>query len=367
MKILYLITKSEIGGAQTHVGQLVKFFVQNNHEVVVMSLPGGWLENEVKNIGAKFVPNIYFSNNLNPVRFFYAIRIIKELVEEFKPDLVACHSTAAGFIGRITIRNSVPTIYTAHGWSFEPGTPFWRRFPGILAEKYAANFCKKIICVSKNTRRIGIKFRIANQDKMVVIYNGIEKSDLQKNVENSKLKIIFVGRFSKQKNPELLIRAASRLPNNLLKQIEILLIGNGQKTYLINNLIKLNKNLFVKIFPSVNRDGIIQLLQDSDIFVLSTNWEGLPYSILEAMSVGLPVIATDVGGINELVDSSCGFLIERGDVEGLQKALVNLILDKELRKKMGENAKKIIEDKFSMDKMLLETEKVYNAVMKNKI
>ncbi|MEK7131261.1 MAG: glycosyltransferase, partial [Patescibacteria group bacterium] len=159
MKILYLITKSEIGGAQTHVAQLAKFFAQNNNEVAVMSLPGGWLESEAIKAGAKFYPNIYFSNNFNLARFFRAIKTIRNLINQFKPDIVACHSTAAGFIGRIAARNSIPTIYTAHGWSFEPGTPWWRKLPAIMTEKYAAKFCQKIICVSKYTNDMGVKHR----------------------------------------------------------------------------------------------------------------------------------------------------------------------------------------------------------------
>ncbi len=367
MKILYLITKSEIGGAQTHVAQLVNFFVENNHEVAVMSMPGGWLENETKNSGAKFFSNNYFSNNLNPIRFFLAIKIVQKLVGEFKPDLVACHSTAAGFIGRIAIWNSIPTIYTAHGWSFEPGTPFWRRFPAVIVEKMAAHFCKKIICVSKYTRDMGLRYKIAEQGKMVMVYNGVENPITAGVKVNNRIKIISVGRLSKQKNPELLIKVTTNLPNDLINRIEVLLVGNGPKLGMVHKLVEQNKSLLIRVLPSATRDDIKKLLQKSDIFVLSTNWEGLPYSILEAMSVGLPVIATDVGGISELVDSSCGFLIKRDDGLALQRALSSLIMDNNLRFKMGENAKKIIKNRFSINQMLLETEKVYNTVLNNNL
>lgn len=363
MKILYLITKSEIGGAQTHVAQLVNFFISNNHEVAVMSLPDGWLENEVKNAGAKFYPNIYFSNNLNPFRLWRAVKIIRNLVKEFKPDIVACHSTAAGFIGRIAVQNKIPTVYTAHGWSFEPGTPFWRRLPAIVGEKYAAYFCKKIICVSNYTCNMGVKYGIANQDKFAVIYNGVEKIEARRNTENSIIKIIFIGRLSRQKDPELLVKAVAGFPQDLIKQLEVLIIGSGSKAGMLNNLAGQNKNFLVKMIGNVPRDKAIGMLKNSDIFVLSTNWEGFPYSILEAMSSGLPVVATDVGGISEAIDSSCGFLIKRGDVAGMQQALVKLITDKNLRKQMGENAQRIASSKFSLEKMLIETEKIYKEVL----
>ncbi|MFH1946894.1 MAG: glycosyltransferase family 4 protein [Candidatus Magasanikbacteria bacterium] len=363
MKILYLITKSEIGGAQTHVSQLVDFFVHNNHEVSVMSLPGGWLESEVGKVGAKFYSNIYFSNNFNPFRFFRAIKTIQDFVREFKPDIVACHSTAAGFLGRVAIRNSIPTIYTAHGWSFEPGTPFWRRIPAIVMEKYATIFCKKIICVSNYTRDVGVKYRVANKAKFTVVYNGIEKIEILPKVKNETIKIIFIGRLSKQKDPELLVRAAASLPNDLIKKIEVRIIGGGPKADRLLKLVDDNKNLVTFCLDNISRDRAMEMLKNSDIFVLSTNWEGFPYSILEAMSVGLPVVATDVGGINEAVDQSCGFLIKCGDVEGLQKALTKLIMDKNLRETMGGNAQKIVENKFSLEKMLSQTEKIYNEIL----
>ena len=363
MKILYLITKSEIGGAQTHVVQLANFFVNNNHEVAVMSLPGGWLENEVKIMGAKFYPNIYFSNNFNPIRFVRAIKTIKNLIKEFKPDIVVCHSTAAGFIGRVAVRNKISTVYTAHGWSFEKGTPFWRKLPAMAAEKYAARFCKKIICVSNYTRSVGIKYKIAGRQKFTVIYNGVEKSEVRGSADDRTVKIIFVWRLSKQKDPELLIKAFGSLPQDLIKQIEITIIGSGPKAGLLNNLAGQNKNLLVKIVDNVPRDKAIDMLKNSDIFVLSTNWEGLPYSVLEAMSAGLPVVASDVGGISEAVDSSCGFLVKRGDAERLREALVILITDKNLRKQMGENAQRIASSKFSLNKMLVETENLYKTII----
>lgn len=361
MRILYLITKSETGGAQTHVSQLAKFFAQNNNEVAVMSLPGGWLENEVKNAGAKFYANIYFSNNFNPIRFWRAVKTIQNLIKEFKPDIMACHSTAAGFMGRVAARNKIPTIYTAHGWSFETGTPWWRKLPAIMAEKYAAKFCQKIICVSKYTRDMGVKHRIANKDKFAVIYNGVEKIEIQPKAENNIIKIIFVGRLSKQKDPELLVKAASGLPSDLIKQIEVLIIGNGPKINQLKKLAGLSNELSVKILDNVSRGEAVSLLKNSDIFVLSSNWEGFPYSILEAMSAGLPVVVTDVGGISEAVDSGCGFLIKRGDLAGLKEALKKLIIDKNLRRNMGENARRIAESRFSLQKMLMETENLYKS------
>ena len=147
MKILYLITKSEPGGAQTHIYQLSRYFIEKGDQVAIMSYPGAWLEQETGKLGVKFYPNKCFSNIPNPFTIFKAIKEIKKAVKDFNPDLVCCHSTAAGFLGRLTIKNKIPTIFTAHGWAFTKGTPFLRKTIAILIEKVGGRFCSIIIWV----------------------------------------------------------------------------------------------------------------------------------------------------------------------------------------------------------------------------
>jgi len=174
MKILYLITKSEPGGAQTHIYQLSKYFIEKGDQVAIMSYPGGWLEQETRKIGVEFYPNKCFSNIPNPFTIFKAIKKIKNLVKDFNPDLIACHSTAAGFLGRLTIRNKIPTIFTAHGWAFTKGTPFLRKSAAILIEKIAGKFCSKIICVSDFDKSLVLKYKIVPIDKIEVVHNGVK-------------------------------------------------------------------------------------------------------------------------------------------------------------------------------------------------
>ena len=173
MKILYLITKSEAGGAQSHVYELCKYFGKKN-EVVLMSFPGGWLEDQSKDLNIKFVSNKYFSNSINPFKVFKAIKLVKNIVKEFNPDIVHCHSSGAGFIGRLTTRNKIPTIFTAHGWGFNIGVPFLQKQIAILAEKFVSKYSVKIITVSEFVRKLGIKNKIAKKEKFEIIYNGIK-------------------------------------------------------------------------------------------------------------------------------------------------------------------------------------------------
>ena len=115
----------------------------------------------------------------------------------------------------------------------------------------------------------------------------------------------------------------------------------------------------VLITGCLTRAETLNKLKNADIFVLTSNYEGFPITILEAMSFGLPVIASDVGGVSEIVDNSVGYLIKRGDKEGLKRALKGLIDNKAIRLEKGNNARKRIEESFTLDKMLSKTEQVY--------
>jgi len=362
MKILYLITKSEPGGAQTHIYQLSKCFIGKGDQVAIMSYPGGWLEQEARKIGVKLYPNKYFSNIPNPFTIFKAIKEIKKAVKGFNPDLVCCHSTAAGFLGRITIKNKIPTIFTAHGWAFTKGTPFLRKTIAILIEKLAGKFCSKIICVSDFDKSLVLKYKITSIDKIEVVHNGVDIQDVQ-DFQNSKISIVFVGRLAKPKDPLLLLKAFNDLSPELKDKASIYIIGDGPKLKQLKEFIKETKLEGVNLLGSMPRTKVLETLKKSDIFVLISDWEGFPYTIIEAMSCGLSVIASDVGGIREAINNECGILVKRGDQQEIKHALERLLKNPSLIKEMGRNAKERLEKEFSLDKMLRETEQVYKKVI----
>lgn len=387
MKVLYLITKSEIGGAQTYIYQLCKYSISQGNSVAVMSYPGGWLEKKIKGIGANFYPNKFFSNAINPIRDLKALKIIKNTVIDFKPNSVSCHSTKAGFLTRLTIRNKIPTIFTAHGWAFTVGVPIWKKYLAILIEKIAGKFCSKIICVSNFDRNLALKYKIAPAGKLITIHNGVKiiqndadvrqedserrgiintQDDATDNASQQKLiKIVFVGRLGKQKDPLLLLEAFNILPNELQNRSQVSIIGDGPKREMLEKFVKEN-NLEdrVEFLGGISRENVFKTLRKSDIFVLISNWEGFPYTIIEAMSCGLPVIASDVGGIREAVNDDCGILVKRGDEEAIKNALEKLLKNPSLAKEMGEKSRARVKKEFSLEKTLRETEQIYKEMLR---
>ena len=358
MKILYLITKSEAGGAQTHVADLCRYFKSHGYEIAVMSAGEGWLKSECDKMGVAFGVNKFFSNSPNPLRIFFAIKEIKNFVKDFQPDIVHCHSSAAASLGRLAVRGKVRTIYTAHGWGFNIGMNPIIRWGVLVAEKFTARYTDTYICVAEFVKKLGLKYNLAPADKFKVIYNGVTLTPEPVRNTESEVRLIFVGRLAEPKRPELTIEAISRLPDEIKNKIQFTIIGDGPKKVYLESLAK-EKNVSVNFTGALPKDKALEELSKGDIFVFISAWEGFPYTVLEAMSCGLPIIASNVGGVDEAVDSSCGILVNN-DAGQIRAAVLKLINDKELSLRMGERARTIVQQKFSLDKMLVEIENVYN-------
>ncbi|NQV89891.1 glycosyltransferase family 4 protein [Candidatus Uhrbacteria bacterium] len=365
MRILFFITKSEQGGAQTHVAQLTKFFVQRGDTVMIMSAPGGWLEQESQRIGASFCANPFLANSANPFRLWCASQTLSQTLKTFQPDIVACHSTIAGLIGRFTIRNTIPTIFTAHGWGFTQGAPRLRRLVLPLLERFAGRFSSKIICVSQNDLALAQQHRIASALKLTMIHNGVEVQTPQTKQLTPYIHIFFVGRLASPKNPMLLITAFSRLDPDIRKRARITVIGDGpDRQHLQTTIEELQLNEFITLTGTLTQTEVLERLRiQADLFVLLSNWEGFPYALLEAMSAGVPVIASNVGGIPEALEYGGGTLVKNREAHQLTNTLAQLIEDPHLRTQMGKTAQHSVEEHFSVEQMCQKTLAVFHETL----
>ncbi|MFB6181778.1 MAG: glycosyltransferase family 4 protein, partial [Candidatus Magasanikbacteria bacterium] len=370
MKILYIITKSTIGGAQTHISQLSSSLLSEGENVAVSAHPGGWLEKDIKNKNGKFYPNKHLRNSYNPITLLKAIKTAQDAIKDFQPDIISTHSSFAGLVGRLAARNSnAQVLFTAHGWGFSKGTPFLRKKVIKISEKLAARYTDKIICVSNFDKKLARKNGIAEKKKLTTIHNGTEIPDINHDQFpiKDKIKIVSVTRFSKQKDPILLLKSLDALPEKLKDKLELTLIGAGPKEdevkqYVQNSSIK-DK---IKLTGDISREKVFQYLKKSHIFTLITKWEGFPRSILEAMSCGLPVIATNTAGIPESVTRDCGILVEKGSKEDVKNAFQELLSNPKKIEQKGKNARKRCKNKFSIEKTIRETKEIYKNLLKNK-
>lgn len=369
MKILYVITKSESGGAQTHVAQLSGHMRALGHQVAVMAYPGGPLESNVASLGIPFLPNRFLANTFNVFAGFRAMREIRRAISSFAPDVVSLHSSAAGFWGRLAARNRVPTVFTAHGWGFTDGTHPVRKAVVLLAERIVARMCGMIICVSHNDRALAIRYGVASPDRLVVVHNGVELPARPLTTDAFELparEILFVGRLADPKQPDVLLRAYHRLPEPLRDRTLLTFIGDGpQYGELVSWVERAGLQSNVRFLGEMPRNGIFSCLLEpvaAKVLVLVSRYEGLPRSILEAMSCGLPIITSDVGGVREMVDATNGVLVARGDRDGLVSALESLLSDPERMSQMGRRSREKVEDAFTLPVMFGRTLDVYDTV-----
>lgn len=363
MNIFFFITKSEQGGAQTHVAQLAEFFVKRGDTVVIMSTPSGWLATEAQRIGAKFFPNESLGNTTNPWRLWMASKTFLRAVDQFQPDIVACHSTIAGLIGRLSLRKKNPTVFTAHGWGFTQGAPLLRRLVLPFLEKLASVCSNKIICVSQNDYDLALHKHIAPKEKLTLIHNGVAIPPYTAKSPHDRIRIIFVGRLAAPKEPERLLEAFRGLPPHIQEQATINIVGSGPCTHVLVQWCNQHdaKNQ-ISLLGDVPHEQVVTLLKQADIFVLPTRWEGFPYTILEAMACGLPVIATDVGGISEAIGDA-GILVAKENTRALTNALQTLIENPMLRHELGKKGFERVQKNFSLELMCAKTLRVYKSLL----
>jgi glycosyltransferase involved in cell wall biosynthesis len=364
MKILFVITKAELAGAQTHVFHLTKYFLSKGNQVTIVSGEGEWLRDESVKLGAKFIKLKNLSNSLNPYSVVSAYFELRQAIKSVAPDVVAGHSSVAGFLARLATFNKIPTTFTIHGWSFEGAVGFKKNL-WIALEKIAARFNEVLICESKKIQNQALIHNIVPAAKLRMIYNGIEFSNIEKVDSPAGLvTIIFIGRFSSQKDPVLLVEAYSNLPQDLKDKSQLVLLGDGDDRMKVTQLIESKGLENIRLLGNVSREVMFKELAGADCLALTTNWEGIPYTIIEAMSLGLPVIASDVGSISEVVNTTNGFLVPQGDATAVTKALAEVITSRELRVRLGQTGQVFVKANFSLEEMCKQTEIVFEQIVK---
>jgi glycosyltransferase involved in cell wall biosynthesis len=358
MKILYTITDADIGGAQSHVRDLCVYGVSRGYDVAVMSSKQGWLRDEVTRLGCTYIESAYFKNSYRPSTIWGALRQVDRVVEEWKPDIVHCHSSFAGLVTRLAVRNRVRTIYTAHGWGFNIGTPWFQKIVTFIGEKITARFTEKIICVSEFVKNLGTQYRVISEEKCVVVYNGVKTRDYIEKINKEKIHAIFVGRLAEPKIPELVLEAIAS-SEVCKKNIVLEIVGSGPKyAMLVQKIRDLGLENHVRLVGKLSHDETLERLRSADVGILISRYEGLPLSCMESMAEGVPVIVSNVGGVSELViDGVNGVLVENTR-ESVARALETVSEDRNRLVVYGKEAWKTMQV-HTLERMYSALEKIY--------
>jgi glycosyltransferase involved in cell wall biosynthesis len=353
--ILQIIDTLKLAGAERIVTDLAINLDKDKYNVIICCLrkEGGPLVKELRKKGIKV---IILDKKLG--MDFSIIRKIRKIIKEEKIDLVHTHLFTANLWGRLAaILMNKTIIVTEHN------TDYWKNWLHKFIDKFLEKFTNKIITVSDGVSSFYQEYENIPRNKIKTIYNGIDLRKFSNSKHFSKKARIIgmIARLNEQKNYRNFLNAAYII-NKQDTNINFLIVGEGP---LKEDLEKYAQRLGKNIKFLGQRKDIPEIIKGIDIFVLSSDYEGLPLTILEAMAASKSVVATNVGGIPEAVeDGKTGILVPPKNPDALANAIMKLLKNPRLRKQMGEAGRKRAEKYFTMEKMVKKYEDVYDWTIK---
>jgi glycosyltransferase involved in cell wall biosynthesis len=364
MKIVHVLTRGDVlGGAQSHVRELSLGLRNLGHDVTVVTGAPGIFTDQLRQAGIPWLP---VRSLVRPVRPHRDVAALVELwctLRQLKPDLVCAHTAKAGSLARAAARlHHIPSVFTPHGWSIFDRSSLRTNRLFCCAERVAGRLGTRVINVCEYERVVAQRFSVCPAKALEVVHNGIGEIPFARlrAIDAQPPVLVMVARFTSQKDHDTLLQALSGL---LCMEWRLLLVGAGELKPSVSALVdRLGLSGRVHILPP--ESDVTRLLMEAQIFVLSTNFEALPISILEAMRAALPVVATDVGGIAESVrHEETGLLVRRGDIAGLRDALARVIGGPALRVALGSAGRRLWSAQFTASTMTARTIEVYKRAL----
>lgn len=382
MKICHIITRLPVGGAQENTLLTCEGLAKRGHNVYLISgnTKGeeGTLEERAKEICKNFIIVPELIREISPKNDIVALYKIYRILKKENFDIVHTHTSKAGVIGRISakISKTKVIIHTPHGHVFHSYYGFFKTKIFWFLEKICALFCDKIICLTETEKKEHIELGIAKEDKFEVIASGIDfekfknalvdknKMKEELNIEKDKIVIGYVGRLADIKGVSYLIKAFSQVVKRN-KNVVLVCVGDGpQRKELEKQAEKLNITEYVK-FLGIRHD-IPEILSCFDIFVMPSLNEGMGKVVIEAQLMGLPVVASYIGGIKDLiVDNKTGIFVKPKDSKDIAEKIIYLIENPQVAKNIGYCAKENVKYEYSSEYMVNEIEKLYLKLKKN--
>lgn len=381
-KILRILNRFNVGGPTYNVAYLTKYLSDEYTTVLI----GGEREDSeasseyiLKELDIPYtiVPDMKRSISLkNDIK---ALREIISIIKKEKPDIVHTHASKAGMLGRLAAKIcGVPYIFhTFHGHVFHSYFGKKKTSFFIHLERLLARWSTAIIAISDiQKHELGDIYKICPSEKIQVVPLGFdlhkftEQTDekrkqfrTQYNLQDDEIAIGIVGRLAPVKNHEMFIDAICNCQKQTSKKIRAFIIGDGELAEQLQTYCKNTNTEQIITFTSWIKDVDVAYA-GLDIVALTSFNEGTPVSIIEAQAAGKPVVSTNVGGINDIVQEDETALLSEIDTEKFTEKLTRLINDDDLREKMSEKSRQFSDSKFSYVRLCTDMENVYKKFMK---
>lgn len=369
-KVLYVITKSVWGGAQKYVFELATGLSKNKFEAVVVLGGNGILAERLRKAGIRVISLPKLERDLNLIKEFGVLLDLIKIFKTEKPDVIHLNSSKIGGLGALagrsynllqllTTHHSLPTkiIFTAHGFAFNEDRSYISKSVLFILNYITMILSHKTIVInSRELNQINVLPFLSKKTELIYIGIGEAQTLRVKKNADDPITIGTISELTKNKGLEYTIEAIARLKN---KNITFTVIGEGEERNRLEELIEA-RGVPDKVQLLGFKANASSYLSLFDIFTLTSVKEGMPYVILEAGLAGLPVVASNVGGIEEIIENGkSGILVEPKNVEQIVTALDVLIKDRSLRDNLGANLKKTVLQKFSFKVMLAKTRGLY--------
>lgn len=362
IKIAYIITGLNTGGAERQLTRIVKNTNKENLTPIVISMMDkGTLGEIIEQNNVK----VYTLNMNSKIGIIKGVMNIFKILKVEKVDILVSFMFHATLLSRIISRFIHIPILISSIRSTNMGSKLREKI-----FKWTSFIDNKVITNSNFAANEIIKKGILKKEKLKVIYNGINADEFvpSKKVKDNMRKAykindqfvwLAVGRMHKAKNYDLLIKSFKKVSDN--KDSILLIVGDGRGNESKYRELICKLELENKVFLVGNKTNINDFMNMSDAFVLSSKWEGMPNALIEANSCSLPSVATNVGGVSEiLIDKKTGFIVKNHDVDSLSHGMISLMnLSESERENIGIRARENIIENFSIQRVVKNWEKLY--------
>jgi len=358
--ILVISTNADRAGAPSHVRDLV-LSLRDRYRFVVVFGEDGPIREHLAGAGIETHVASGLRSAISPFKDLRVVGELRARIRQLRPDLIHVHSSKASLVGRIAgMLERVPVVFTVHGWGFGPGR---RRRQSLLvwaSERLTRGMVGKYLAVSEADAALGRRALGLSSDRIQTVPNGVVDEPLRASPALGR-GFVMVARTDVAKDHETAIKAFARIRTSMT----FTCIGDGtDDPAFIDQARRWAGPAAERLELLGGRFDVAGQLARHAVFVLCSRYEGLPLSILEAMRSGLPVIASRVGGVPELVqDGSTGRLVAAGDPAELAGAMQDLADDPALRQRLGEAGRERYEGHFSIDRLRDRVSAVYEGLI----
>lgn len=380
--VCHVITKLELGGAQEVALYAVSHLDRSKFRPCLIAGPGGLLTDD-----AKAIPGVdvhILSSLARQVHALADLAAFIELIRLFRrlrPTIVHTHSSKAGILGRWAAWCArVPVIiHTIHGYGITPAQPSWFRGVLILIERMTGWITTYWIAVAQADIEQGVEWGLFERMQVSVVRPGIDPRPFQTALSEptrEALRAEFgagpadylvgtVACLKPQKAPEDFVAVAKQVCD-AVTNARFVLIGDGELRPRVESMIEQN-GLDRRLHLAGWRRDVSTVMKSFDAFLLTSHWEGLPRVLLEARTIGLPVVATRVGGVAEvIVEGRHGSLSDAGDVDGLATQLIRVLQGLSGQWHGESHSVEALPKEFHLEEMVKQYESLYDSLLNSR-